>query len=135
MNVNAGAAIQPEKLGETLADSIMNWSEGQEEEFFKAIDEAAEKCNTTAQSYLSRGHGIKTGSYRDHFAVSSRMESKHHKVADWYVDDPEYRLTHLLENGHAKRNGGRTAAVKHIAHGKAIAEQVLEERLNSLWQG
>lgn len=135
MNVNAGAGIQPEKLGETLADSIMNWSAGQEEEFFKAIDEAAEKCNTAAQSYLSKGRGIKTGSYKDHFAVQSKMESKHHKVADWYVEAPEYRLTHLLENGHAKRNGGRTQAVKHIAHGRKIAEQVLEERLNSLWQG
>ena len=135
MNVNAGAAIQPEKLGETLAEIITNWSAGEEEKFFKAIDEAAEKCNTTARSYLAKGHGVNSGRYKNHFAVQSTMVDKHHKQADWYVEAPLYRLTHLLENGHAKRSGGRTNPVKHIKYGRQIAEQVMEERLNNLWQG
>lgn len=130
------ALIPPEMLGKELSELLIGWADNEEKLFFAAIDEAAEACDQTIQQYLSKGHGINTGNYRQHFAIDKQWQARHRHSAEWHVKEPEYRLTHFLENGHLTRDGtSRTKPVKHIKYGRQIAEQVLEERIAGLWGG
>ena len=54
-----------------------------------------------------------TGKYAKSIAVRNLKTSGHLKQKVIYAKAPEYRLTHLLEFGQAKVNGGRTRAFPH----------------------
>lgn len=119
------------------------------EEFAMAINEAlqefagavdydvwyvTEKVAKQAAANVREGiksSGIKgTGAYRKSIRVRSLKEKRlvHTKIV--YAKAPEYRLTHLLEYGHATANGGRTRAFTHWkpAEQKAIDDFVKELR-------
>ena len=42
----------------------------------------------------------KTREYKKHITYKKTKETSTSAVYTWYVKDPEYRLTHLLSNGH-----------------------------------
>lgn len=52
--------------------------------------------------------------YRD--SITSKKVSENDRSVEyvWYVDGSDYRLSHLLEHGHALRNGGRVSGTHFI---------------------
>lgn len=125
--------VRPEKLGDTLDEIITKWKKEREEDFFDLLEDAGDQCNKVIKSHVRKGYGVKSGDYRDSFDVRKQRESHQIKVT-WYANAPHYRLTHLLENGHAKRGGGRTKAIPHIKYGREGARTYVEERLRGVWE-
>lgn len=58
--------------------------------------------------------GHRTKHYRDSIKSKKVYENDRAIEYVWYVEGSDYRLSHLLENGHALRDGGRVEGTHFI---------------------
>lgn len=72
------------------------------------------------------------GSYRKHWDSKTETIGHLREKTVIYVKDPDYRLTHLLEKGHAKRGGGRVEGIPHIEPAERKAIESIERKLRNL---
>lgn len=109
-------------------------------DFKDTTDVACEKGLTetakTALQQLRSAHPSGSGrygswdkSYNKGWKIFQTVRDKReHKKATIH-NETDYQLTHLLEKGHALRNGGRSKAFPHIA---PVAEKCEDELLNNI---
>lgn len=97
------------------------------EETEKAMKDLVEKTKATAPV------GKRTKHYRD--SITSKVLRKRDTGYGvtyrelWYVKGSDYRLSHLLNDGHAKKNGGRVKGTKFITKATEEIETAYLENL------
>lgn len=94
-----------------------------------AVEETAKEC--VNELHVADPPG--SGQYRDWNKYNKSWTYKEDPVKAQAViyNKKYYRLTHLLEKGHAKVNGGRTRAFPHIAPVAEEAEEKLIRRIKN----
>ena len=115
-----------------LTDAVM---EGLTEYADLAADSmktAVRKAGNTVKKDISANAPERTGKYAKSWRTKTTKETANALEVTVY-SPTRYMLAHLLEHGHAKRGGGRVAAVPHIAPAEEKGEdQLLKEITRAL---
>ncbi|NYV66179.1 HK97 gp10 family phage protein [Bacillus sp. Gen3] len=107
--------VKVKDLSKEIARQLSLYTESVKEE----VEVIKEDVTKEAVSLLKQKSPKDTGSY-----AKSWARKKVGKNIVIYNKTPNYRLTHLLENGHVKRGGGRVAARIHI---RPVEEKIVDE--------
>lgn len=118
--------IKSSELADTVNSFLSLATEEYTEIMKDVIDDVAQGVMDETKKHIT----WKDREYSKSFALTTTLEQKRKKSKLWYVKSPHYRLTHLLEFGHYKRNGEwGTKAFPHVLKGYEFARDNFEKEL------
>lgn len=119
------ATISVDQLSEAVNQELTLYSneiiKGVKKQAKVSMDQLVKETKATAPVGRRRKH------YKD--SIRSKKQSENDRSVSylWYVEGSDYRLSHLLENGHALRKGGRYDGTHFIAN---ALEPIIEEYIS-----
>ena len=108
--------IKVDELNAAIMESLENYNQAAIKGLKKTTTRAMKDlvANTKATAPV----GKRSKHYRDSITSRTESETQYGISKLWYVKGSDYRLSHLLNNGHALRDGGRYPGTNFI--GKAV---------------
>lgn len=108
---------------DNLTNEIMRQLRAYESEITEGIEVTGQEVSEELVSRLEITSPDKRGSYKKGWRVK--------KVGNKFIvhNATDYQLTHLLEKGHALRQGGRSPVISHIAPAE---QQAINEYLEKI---
>ena len=98
-----------------------------------AMKKAVRKTATSVKNEISAKAPVKSGRYKRSWTAKKTKENSHTLEMTVHSKD-RYQIAHLLEHGHALRNGGRVEGIPHIApaeeHGEEMLTNLIEKELS-----
>lgn len=115
-----------------MADEIMKGLQDYSELADAAMKKVVRKTATSVKKEISANAPVKSGRYKKSWTTKKVKENSHSLEITVYSKD-RYQIAHLIEKGHAKRNGGRVNGKPHIApaeeNGADLLESLITEEL------
>lgn len=110
-----------------MANAIMKELNSWSQDVADATKDECEKVAKETADTLKVTSPKRTGRYARGWRSKTSFEDRSNIRVTVY--NVRYQLTHLLENGHAKVNGGRVNGIPHIAPAEEQAKKSLEEKV------
>lgn len=127
------AAIRPDDLAAAIAATLADYRDVINKDVEKVTKTTGTATRERVKQEAKGKNLVRTGRYLKSWRV--KVTTKGDKTeATIYATAPRYRLTHLLEYGHATANGGRVNGQPHIGPAEQWAvseyERALKEAIN-----
>lgn len=117
-------AIKADQLAQEIVKILDDYRDTTIDKMKEAVDKAAKQ----AVNELKTSSPKRTGAYAKDWAAKKDRKANKWAYGKVVYNKKHYRMTHLLEKGHRKVNGGMVAARPHIA-------KVEEKAINTLVEG
>ena len=114
------ANVSIDQLAAEIAKGLADYSQ----DVVEKVNVSSERVGKTAVKQLKQTSPKRYGKYAKSWTMKTEPEvgQPHNRIV--HVKAPHYRLTHLLEHGHAKAGGGRVEGKPHI---RPAEEMVIQE--------
>ncbi len=122
------------QLDEAIKKELKLYSKDVTEKINKSAYETTKILVNTTKTTAPVGNRKKH--YRDSITMKKLATTSSGSVSYlWYVKGSDYRLSHLLNNGHALHYGGRVAGTHFITKAEETAVKEFEESVKNIVSG
>lgn len=124
------SVINPDQLAEAIKKALEEFEGVTEEAVRAGVTQTAKEAVSDLQGAQPSGSGRYGSwtSYNNGWTATKTTAGKK-SIGAVVHNKSHYQLAHLLENGHALKNGGRAQAFPHIA---PVAEQAEDNLLKNI---
>lgn len=113
-----------DEMDQAISEQLQKYAGAITEDMKDSLRESAKEIRRD----ISRNSPVRTGKYKKSWSVKKLSEDS--TGLDLVVHSKNrYQLTHLLEHGHALRNGGRVEGKPHIKPAEEAGKKKLVESL------
>ena len=122
--------VSVDQMAAAIEEELNKYKELASDELKKAV----KKAGNTAKSDINDSAPVRTGKYAKSWKSKVTAEDSE-RIQVTVYSPSRYIIAHLLENGHAKRGGGRVRAIPHIGPAEEHAEEVLLRDIEKALRG
>ena len=113
--------VSVDQMADAIMEGLKEYNELATEQVKKAVKSSAK----LVKEEINASAPVRTGRYAKSWKTKTTKESN--DTLEITVYSPtRYMIAHLLENGHAKRGGGRVRAIPHIKPAEEMGIEHLE---------
>ena len=114
------ANVSVDQLAVEIAKGLAEYSQ----DVVEKVNISSERVGKSAVKRLKETSPKRYGKYAKSWTMTTEKAIGQPDLRIIHAKAPHYRLTHLLEHGHAKRGGGRVEGKPHI---RPAEEMVIQE--------